>query len=283
VVFANSGVHIVSFWATAMSEGPADEASQLLSFELTNNNNALFSAQPFVDESGHLSYALAPNQTGIAVVTINILDNGGTANGGINRSMNQTFTIMVNPPAVPLPVTLTKFYAECSGSNVILNWETASEQNSDYFMIEKSDDFISWKELTKVNSHGNSNVVINYAWVDKTFDSRVNYYRLSQVDYNGVKKVFDPISSDCSKNAFSFNIFPNPTTATITLVLPTDLKGDEYLEVQDLSGKKLMTKKIDKLTQTAVDLNVNQLAAGLYTVCLKRDKEIIHTEKFVKK
>ncbi len=94
-VLEDAGAQSVMAWATALSAGPASESSQTLSFNVTNNNNSLFSTQPTVDSSGNLSYTPAPNANGTATVTLNIMDNGGTANGGIDTSANQAFTITV--------------------------------------------------------------------------------------------------------------------------------------------------------------------------------------------
>ncbi|HKR65230.1 MAG TPA: Ig-like domain-containing protein [Thermoanaerobaculia bacterium] len=83
-------------WATAISAGPANESSQTVTFNVSNNNNALFSVQPAVDSNGVLTFTLAANANGSATVTIYAQDNGGTANGGDDTSPSQTFTISVN-------------------------------------------------------------------------------------------------------------------------------------------------------------------------------------------
>ena len=95
-VLEDAGSQTVTSWATAISAG-TNEASQLVDFVVSNNNTALFSAQPAVDASGTLTYTPAPNATGSAIVTVHIHDNGGTANGGVDASANQTFTITITP------------------------------------------------------------------------------------------------------------------------------------------------------------------------------------------
>ena len=84
-------------WATDISAGPADESGQTVSFNVSNSNNSLFSAQPSISASGVLSFTLAANQYGSATVTVTLSDNGGTANGGADTSAAQTFTITVDP------------------------------------------------------------------------------------------------------------------------------------------------------------------------------------------
>ena len=96
----DAGAQSVSGWATNISAGPSDESGQAVSFVVTNNSNAaLFAAggQPSVDSDGVLTYTPAANASGSATVKVKATDNGGTANGGVNESAEQTFTITVNP------------------------------------------------------------------------------------------------------------------------------------------------------------------------------------------
>lgn len=84
-------------FVTGISPGPANEAGQTVNFLTSNNNNTLFTAQPTIDASGNLTYTLAANANGSATVTVQLHDNGGTANGGSDTSGAQTFTITAGP------------------------------------------------------------------------------------------------------------------------------------------------------------------------------------------
>jgi hypothetical protein len=85
----------VTPWATGISAGPADESSQTLSFHASNNNGSLFSGQPSIAANGTLTYTPASNANGSATVSVYLTDDGGTANGGVDTSLVQTFTITV--------------------------------------------------------------------------------------------------------------------------------------------------------------------------------------------
>ena len=96
-VLENAGAQTVNPWATALSAGPADEAAQTLSFTITANDNpGLFSAGPSVSPAGVLTYTTATDVSGVANITLNIMDDGGTANGGVDTSATQSFSITVN-------------------------------------------------------------------------------------------------------------------------------------------------------------------------------------------
>ncbi|MGE4070425.1 MAG: Ig-like domain-containing protein [Lysobacterales bacterium] len=95
-VLEDAGPQTVNPWATAISPGPPDEAGQTVSFEIVSNSNpALFSAAPAVSPTGVLSYAAAANANGVATIAVRARDDGGTANGGIDASAPQNFTITV--------------------------------------------------------------------------------------------------------------------------------------------------------------------------------------------
>jgi hypothetical protein len=95
---ASASTQTVTGWATSISAGPADESSQALSFEITGNDNtALFSIQPAVSAAtGNLTFRPIIHGTGVAHVTVRIHDDGGTADGGVDTSADQSFTIDVS-------------------------------------------------------------------------------------------------------------------------------------------------------------------------------------------
>src|SRR5207247_1407584 len=96
-VLEDAAAQSVTGWATNLSAGPANEASQTLNFIVSNNNTTLFSGQPAVAANGTLTYTPAANANGSATVTVQVHDSGGTANGGVDTSAAQTFTITVTP------------------------------------------------------------------------------------------------------------------------------------------------------------------------------------------
>jgi Calx-beta domain/Bacterial Ig domain/FG-GAP-like repeat/Bacterial cadherin-like domain len=96
-------------WATAISKGAIDEASQTLKFVVSNDNNALFAEQPTIAPNGTLTYKPAKDMSGSATVTLQLQDDGGTDKNGNDISEPQTFTITVKPvndaPKNILPTT----------------------------------------------------------------------------------------------------------------------------------------------------------------------------------
>ena len=98
-VLEDSGAQTVATYATSISAGPAGEASQVVTFTVTNDADALFLVQPALSTAGTLTFIPALNAYGSATVTVIAQDDGGTANGGVDTSAPQTFTITVSPLA----------------------------------------------------------------------------------------------------------------------------------------------------------------------------------------
>jgi hypothetical protein len=94
-VLEDAGAQSVNGWATAVSPGPANESSQTVTFTASADNPGLFAVQPAIAPTGKLTYKPAANANGVATVTVTAHDDGGTADGGIDTSPPQSFTVTV--------------------------------------------------------------------------------------------------------------------------------------------------------------------------------------------
>jgi hypothetical protein len=93
-----------------------------------------------------------------------------------------------------LPITLIDFSVNNTHNINKLTWTTSSEINNDYFIVESSVDGFIWDHVGITNGSGNSNVNVNYSYGDDTYKDVINYYRLTQVDYDGKFETFNTIS-----------------------------------------------------------------------------------------
>ncbi|MFO0043467.1 MAG: tandem-95 repeat protein, partial [Pseudomonadota bacterium] len=94
-----TGLRTVPNWATAISAGPANEALQTVDFEESEASDpANVVTNVEVEANGTLRYVLT-GASGMATINLQLRDNGGTANGGIDVSPVATFTIMVEAGA----------------------------------------------------------------------------------------------------------------------------------------------------------------------------------------
>jgi hypothetical protein len=87
--------------------------------------------------------------------------------------------------ATVLPVTWSLFTAERAGNTSLLHWETSSEENNDYFAVERLNENGYYVELGTVDGHGTTSQPNQYDFTDESPYSGTNYYRIRQVDFNG--------------------------------------------------------------------------------------------------
>src|SRR5687768_6356949 len=103
------------------------ELAQTLTFNVSNNNNTLFSAQPSISAAGQLTYTPAANANGTATVTVTLSDNGSNVAPNVNITAAQTFTITIN--AVNDVPVFTKGADESvnedAGAQTVAGWATA--------------------------------------------------------------------------------------------------------------------------------------------------------------
>jgi hypothetical protein len=92
-----------------------------------------------------------------------------------------------------LPITLIEFKGSPEERCNLIEWTTASEQNNDFFTLEKTSDGVDYEIVTIMNGAGNSNMVLDYHYEEyQPWD--MTYYRLKQTDYDGKFVYSDLIS-----------------------------------------------------------------------------------------
>ena len=123
-------------------------------------------------------------------IYVRVWEYGGNAEG--------TFNIRASGP-VALPVELVSFEGSIINNVNVLEWETASENNSDIFEIEWSIDGEYWRPIGDVKAAGNSVELLKYNFIHNDYKQGFNYYRLVQIDYDGKSEIFGPITIDNPK------------------------------------------------------------------------------------
>ena len=182
-----------------------------------------------------------------------------------------------------LPVKLITFKGNYSEGIEYLTWKTASEINNDHFDVERSLDGKIWSKIGEVKGYGNSNTIKYYNFMDPNISSsfKIIFYRLKQVDYNGVFE-YSPVVveefKEISGVTGTFNIYPNPASTFLTIENTSFKKTESYLEITDLTGKQWMHDSfINEKT-----LELNTLAPGLYIVKIQNSEgEIVRREKII--
>lgn len=94
----------------------------------------------------------------------------------------------------PLPVELLSFTGRPMGSGVLLEWSTATETGSGYFVVERSMDLLRFDSIGTVPAAGCSQALMRYSLLDDRPRPGVNYYLLHQVDLDGSERLHGPVA-----------------------------------------------------------------------------------------
>lgn len=161
---------------------------------------------------------------------------------------------------VSLPIDLLSFKGQCENNEVILNWQTASEKNNDYFTIERSIDTETWEVIGTKDGAGNSNEIRNYDLLDPKPLEKA-YYRLKQTDINGNFDYSKPIFVKCDQEkALQPLIYPNPSSGLLSI--QNALVGQKITLLNQLG--QVLHQEI--LNSTQKDLDLSYLPKGVYFV-----------------
>ena len=183
----------------------------------------------------------------------------------------------------PLPVTLTRFAASCREDGLVVKWTTASEQNSDYFTVEKSSDFENWTTVSQVLAQGNSNTAVNYEIVDHNMLRETSYYRLKQVDFNGDSETFKAVAVACDFSNYEVSIFPNPSNGNFTLEVESDEQIKAMnLAIHDVEGRLIYQRKVDLETGfNDFYITNGEISNGTYLLKLSHENKETKIIRFV--
>lgn len=160
-----------------------------------------------------------------------------------------------------LPIELLEFTVAPSGNQVIAQWVTATEQNNNYFEVERTTDGLTFKSIGLINGFGNSSSPHSYEMKDTTPVSGVAYYRLKQVDFNGEYSYSPFVTVSFHPNAES-TIYPNPSVDGVF----TFLQKSQYTcnEVAIFSADLKLVKKIIVAPGEKAIISIADQPEGIY-------------------
>jgi hypothetical protein len=95
-----------------------------------------------------------------------------------------------------LPIGLIELKGEEREGHNFITWKTAFESNNAYFIVSRSQDLENWTDLVRLDGAGSSTNVLSYSVEDTGPELSINYYRITQVDFDGQAATFGPISLD---------------------------------------------------------------------------------------
>ena len=127
------------------------------------------------------------------------------------------------------------------------------------FELYKSDNAIDWSLIHTTDGQGDKASETNYQFMD--YKKQPAYYRLKDIDFDGIENWSQIIFTDCKSNAAKTEIYPNPASDYIKVNAEIDEKTT--LRIVSLDGRILKTLPLVS-KQTLVDIKT--FVSGVYII-----------------
>lgn len=259
----------------------------------TSNQTGFVDATHFVTQWGNtipnssgdvtVPFSTSPwqsNTTGAGA--LGTLSTGGSVAGSSMRSRtyssglatssaaNQSYFSKSSDASHPLPVVLNDFSVQANKCDVVVKWNSGSENNNSNFRLEHSTNGKDYETIYNVDAKGSNSA---YSFVHTNAPAGVNLYRLAiqesveKLVYTGAKMT----KTDCGaifSEAF-VRIYPNPSDGVFSISGLTDNKF--VLRVMNIQGQIVREQNT---TGDKELVDITDLAAGPYVLQLLQGDEV---------
>jgi endoglucanase len=158
---------------------------------------------------------------------------------------------------VVLPVNFLRFSGVKTGNNVLLEWKTANEINAASYEVQRSRDDINFFAIANATAEGNSINIYNST--DMNPYKGINYYRIKQMDKNGLYYFSNIIRVNAGEPGNSTGLFPNPSKDWIQI-------DQRFLQhkysIIDATGKQVKSSIVNG------KIAISDLPSGTYCLLL---------------
>lgn len=183
-----------------------------------------------------------------------------------------------------LPVELTSFKVEENNCSANLSWVTASEVDSDKFIIHKSGDGENFEAIGQLDASG-STAGHKYQFSDNNPGKR-SYYRLEMIDLDGEYSYSEIIVfNNACQESQTIDLFPNPVRSGESMTFKindTGIIGGGNIIISDMLGNTLVRQSIElQEGNNEINTNIPDLPSGNYIYQLISDHGYAVTQRFI--
>ncbi len=170
------------------------------------------------------------------------------------------------------------------GNALNINWSTSTEINSDYFIVQRSNDGILFDDVMQELAAGNSSAVNNYSITDYKPYSGTSFYRVVEVDMDG--RITHKVSTVANFEAeLSMTVYPGSSGNAFNVSIVSKKKKQVLVVVRDIQGKEFYSKfillrSVDEIVAIEPE---GTLPPGLYTVVASSNNAIFSKKIMITK
>ena len=182
-----------------------------------------------------------------------------------------------------MPVELVNFRGTAVESGNLIQWETASERNNDFFNVERSGNAREWEAIAKIDGRGDSDQIVSYQFLDaRPLPGRV-FYRLKQVDFDGgfeYSYIISVVTGELPQFQVQ-SVYPNPSPSKIRLSYISNNEQPIEYRIFSESGRLIRSGVISNFFgSNEVELTLPD-ENGIYLLSLQ-NQQLVVTRKILK-
>jgi Secretion system C-terminal sorting domain len=162
----------------------------------------------------------------------------------------------VSASATVTPSLMMGFTGKIQNNTAQLNWTMESQTNCKWFVIERSGDNGGFDSISVVIGLNNGNAN-EYNFFDPAMLNGSNYYRLREVDMDGVIRYSKVLTLNNPETSAKMAIYPNPAIAVLNFTVSSPAAEQVIVQVYNLSGLVLLT------TQQMLNAGSNQQSVAI--------------------
>lgn len=232
------------------------------------NRVALWDGSAWTTLGDGLSHSGSPSVYAMETHNNEIYAGGFFTFSGVNAT---NYTARWTP--APLPVEIISFTASAGEDRVVLNWTTASETNSDYFVVErKTGEGEEFVKSGVIKAAGNTSILQHYSFIDLLSTQYpipgTIYYRLRRADLDGTGRYLETISVTLPARTPSLSLTLSGNSLRVSF---NPAAADASIHVFDMTGNEVMGRELHglRIGDHSSLLDASGLNTGIYFLCLR--------------
>ena len=200
---------------------------------------------------------------------------------GVTRIMAQEAQ-SVNSNVNVTPALMMSFTGIVNEEAGKLTWVTENETSAKWFVIERSGSGTNFDSIGMVMCQNNANLT-TYNYVDARLNSGSNFYRLREVDNDGISRYSKIISLNNTDNSSKMQVFPNPASGVVNYAVSIHAADQLTVQIFNLSGVLVTVREQEVAAgMTQQSVAISNLKTGSYILKVTGKGGLQYTQMFSK-
>ncbi len=212
------------------------------------------------------------------IINILVTDDGGFC--AVNQEFSQEAVACIKPNAVEM---LT-FMGSVEDEGNLINWVTGSETNSNLFLLERSTDAVNFEQIATIEAQGFSTGATAYDFMDKDAAAGLSYYRLVEVDADGVEEIATQVIS-LERGEVTFGITsvsPMPIVDLVNIAFNSVSNSEVTVELFNVTGQLLQSNTMEaNIGENVMELNLDAYSTGIYFISLSDGVDVMTSKVII--